>query len=171
MKHYLYFVRLCLVVLILLTCGLVKAQTTTNTHIITVEGEVLKPLSLSSIDIAAMKHMDIQTKDKDGVTHVYSGVPLSEILTMAGVSLGKELRGKNLAKLLLVKASDGYEVVFALPEIDPEFSDKVILLADKMDGKSLAAGIGPFRIVVPEEKRQARWIREVTILKVIFAKE
>jgi hypothetical protein len=58
-------------------------------------------------------------------------------------------------------------VVFALPELDPGFTDRVILLADKGDGHPLDGKEGPFRIIVPGEKRMARWVRQVTILRVL----
>jgi len=66
-----------------------------------------------------------------------------------------------------VDAADGYKVVIALPELDPEFTDRVILLADKANGHPLDTKDGPFRIVVPGEKRMARWVRQVTTLKVV----
>ncbi len=58
--------------------------------------------------------------------------------------------------------ADGYRAVFALPELDPAYTDKIILLADKRDGKPMDAKEGPLRIVVPDEKRHARWVRQVT---------
>jgi hypothetical protein len=44
---------------------------------------------------------------------------LAEVLRVAGVTLGKDLKGPLLANGLIVEAADGYRVVFALPEIDP----------------------------------------------------
>ena len=67
---------------------------------------------------------------------------------------------------LQVSASDGYNVVFALPELDPDFGDRHIILADKRDGKDLSSKEGPFRIIAPEDKRRARWVRNVTSLAV-----
>lgn len=67
---------------------------------------------------------------------------------------------------VIVDASDGYQVVFALPEFDPDFTDRVILLADKRDGHPLSAPEAPLRIVVPGEKRHARWVREVIDLNI-----
>jgi len=46
------------------------------------------------------------------------------------------LSGKRLASCLLV-AADGYRAVIALPEIDPAFTNKPILLAFLRDGKPL----------------------------------
>ena len=39
------------------------------------------------------------------------------------------------------------------------------LIADKGDGKALAAEKGRRRIVVPGEKRQGRWMRQLAALK------
>jgi hypothetical protein len=79
------------------------------------------------------------------------------------------LKGKRLASCLLVEAADGYRVVFALPELDPAFTDKRVLLAFLKDGKALDDKEGPYRIVVPDEKRMARWVRQVTTLKIVNA--
>jgi hypothetical protein len=138
---------------------------------IKVEGEVSHPLILNSADLAGMRRVDFRAKDHDQSEHVFSGVPLSEILQLAGVPMGPQLRGKNMAKYLLVKSGDGYQVVFALPKLDSAFSQRVIFLADQEDGRPLPAGKGPFRIVVPEEKKPARWIWEVSSLLVRSAKE
>jgi hypothetical protein len=59
-----------------------------------------------------------------------------------------------------------HQVVFALSEFDPGFADRVILLADRRDTHPLSAPEGPFRIVVPGEKRHARWVREVIDLDI-----
>jgi hypothetical protein len=71
---------------------------------------------------------------------------------------------------VLVKARDGYAAVFALPEFDAGFTDRVILLADRRDGHPLDAVEGPLRLVVPDEKRRARWVRQVIDIQVLWAK-
>ena len=78
---------------------------------------------------------------------------------------------QNLVKYILVQAVDGYEVLFSLPEIDPEFTNQTVLLATKVDGKALANGEGPFRIIVPNDKKHARWIREISTIKILFSME
>jgi hypothetical protein len=65
----------------------------------------------------------------------------------------------------VVKAADGYRAVYALPELDPSFTDRVILLADRRNGAPLDAK-APFRVVVPGEKHEARWVRQVTEIDV-----
>ena len=87
---------------------------------------------------------------------------LVEVLRLAGVPLGKGLRGDRMMAYLVVEAADGYRVVFALPEVDPAFTDRTILLADRRDQQPLSSHEGPLRLIVPGEKRHARWVRQVT---------
>lgn len=155
----------------LLGCSLYSATAQNKESFIKVEGEVTKPLTLYPADLAKMNRVEAVLKDRDGKTATYSGVSVYEILKSAGVTLGKELHGENLSKYLLVRAGDGYEVLFSLAELDPDFSNKFVILADQVDGKPLPAGKGPFRFVVPDEKRPARSIFEVTNLIIRFAKE
>jgi hypothetical protein len=70
-----------------------------------------------------------------------------------------------MALYLVVEASDGYRAVFALPELDPEFTDRVILLADRRDGRPLSDHDGPLQVIAPGEKWHARWVRQVIRLK------
>jgi len=44
-----------------------------------------------------------------------------------------------------------------LPELDPAFTDKQVALAFLRDGKPLSEKEGPYRVIIPEEKRMARW--------------
>lgn len=162
--------RLLGLLLFMIVSGLSRAQTTSQS-IISVEGEVSTPLKLTETELLKFKQLEISAKDHDGQTRVYKGVSLSEILTAAGVTMGSQLRGKNLSKYVVVKAADNYQVVFSLPEIDPEFSSEIILLAYQVEGKALEKGDGPFRMVVPKDKKHARWIREVTSIKVVSYKE
>lgn len=131
-----------------------------------VSGEVTKPLNINGADLQKFKQVTLTRRDKDGHDHQYSGVIVSDILDSAGVTMGPQLRGKNLTKYLLVGASDGYQVVFALAELDKNFTDRLIILADQMDGKPLPATEGPFKIVVQDEKKPARCIRQVTSMEV-----
>lgn len=156
--------------IVLLANFTVKAQTAQKQAIVKVTGEVITPLALSISDLQQFPQTKVTRKDKDGNDHVYSGVILSAILQKAGVTLGKDLRGENLTKYLQIDAADGYQVIFALAELDKDFTDRTIILADIMDGKPLPAADGPFRIIVQDEKKPARCIKQVTGIKVAFAK-
>ena len=68
-------------------------------------------------------------------------------------------------------AADGYRAVFALPELDSAFTGGLVLLADRVDGRPLPAGVGPLRLVVPDERRHGRWVRQVIAVRVLRAPE
>ena len=110
-----------------------------------------------------MPRTDVHATDRDGKDITYSGVSLAELLRVAGLKLDPASMPSrdNVASYILVEAADGYRAVFAMAEIDPAQTDRVILLADHKEGKALFGNEGPFRIVVPGEKRPARWVRQV----------
>jgi len=137
---------------------------------IKVTGEVSKPSDFNEEALKSFKKTEVVRKDKDGKDHAYAGVMLSELLGKTGATLGSELRGENLTKYILAEAIDGYQVIFALAEVDPEFAERKIILAYEMDGKPLPPADGPFRIIVQGEKKPARCIKQLTSIKVVFAK-
>lgn len=143
----------------------------TTAQSVTVGGEVVTPLTLSAADLSAMPRTTAIAKDKQGAPHSFEGVALAEIFKKAGVTTGRDLRGENLAKYVLVTCADNYQVVFSLAELDSSFTDRVVILADKVEGKPLPAGTGPFRIVVPGEKKPARNCFQVLSIDIKFAKK
>nr|WP_315035648.1 molybdopterin-dependent oxidoreductase [uncultured Chryseobacterium sp.] len=121
-----------------------------------VSGDVSKPLEFNLTDLSKMPRKEASLKDKDGVIHIYTGVPLSDILAKAGVPSGKELHGENLSKYLLAKCADGYQVLFSLAELDASIADKNVIVADTVDGKPLPETKGPLRLIAEGEKKPAR---------------
>lgn len=132
-----------------------------------VSGEVPNHLDLSLADLAEFQRQTIRVTDDKGTQAEYGGVPVEEILKKAGAPLDKELKGPNMAVGIVASAPDGYRVLFSLAEFDPAFSDRVILLADRRDGRPLDSREGPLRLIVTGDKRHARWIRGVTTLEVL----
>lgn len=131
------------------------------------EGLVANPRTVSAAELTALPHREQMTTDKDGQKHVYRGVALADVLRLAGAPTGKAIHGEVLTQAVLATAADGYQAVFALPEIDPDFSTQVILLADRRDGQPLPAKDGPYQLIVPLEKKPARWVRQLTGLRVV----
>jgi DMSO/TMAO reductase YedYZ molybdopterin-dependent catalytic subunit len=147
---------------------LTKAQSQQASVKIT--GEVTTSLTISDADLQKFNQTTVVRKDRDGKDHTYSGVLLADLLQKAGVTMGPELKGENLTKYLLVDASDGYQVTFALAELDKSYTDRMIILANQVDGKPLLPADGPFRIIVQDEKKPARCIKQVISFKIAFAK-
>jgi hypothetical protein len=96
-----------------------------------------------------------------------AGVNLIDVLRAVGAPSGEALRGKNLALYARISAADGYRAVFAMAELDPGFRSDVPIITASCDGKALEAKDGPFRLVVPGEKRPARWVRQVTAIDLL----
>lgn len=113
-----------------------------------------------------MPHIKVTTS-ASGTSSTFEGVALHRVLEKAGVEFGQTLKGKRMASCLLAEGADGYRVVIALPELDPAFTDKQIVLAFLKDGKPLDDKEGPYRIVIPDEKRMARWVKQLTTLRLV----
>jgi hypothetical protein len=125
-----------------------------------------KETVLNRTDLEAMPRIVVTTGD--AATPVkFEGVDLRAALEKAGVTFGESLKGKRLGSCLLVEAADGYQVVFALPELDPAFAEKQVVLALLRNGKPLDEKEGPYRLVIPGEKRMARWVKQVATLKIV----
>jgi hypothetical protein len=133
---------------------------------LTIQDETGKQTSLARADVEALPNVKV-TSSTSGESATFEGVTLEAVLERAGVKFGETLKGKRLASCVLVEAADGYRVVIALPELDLAFTDKQILLTFLKDGKPLNDKEGPYRIVIPDEKRMARCVRQVTGLKIV----
>lgn len=131
-----------------------------------IEGESTRPLTVSRAAFAQLPHTVVQVRDHDGTVSAYAGVLLRDILALAGVPLGEQLRGARLALYAVVEAADKYRVVFALPELDAAFTERMVLLADRRDDRPLPAAEGPLRLVIPDEQRRARWVRQVIAIHI-----
>jgi hypothetical protein len=133
---------------------------------LTIQDEAGKQTSLARADIEALPHIKLTT-NTSGTAATFEGVALKAVLERTGVGFGATMKGKRMASCLLVEGSDGYRVVIALTELDPAFTDKQVVLAFLKDGKPLDDKEGPYRVVIPDEKRMARWVRQVTTLKIV----
>jgi DMSO/TMAO reductase YedYZ molybdopterin-dependent catalytic subunit len=156
-KHLIFFVALA-------TAAPLIAQQSAPS--IAVTGAVAQPLTLTAADLATMPRETVTTNN-NGIVTTYEGVWLSDVLKKAGVPLGSALRGAALSAYVVASASDGYQVVFSVGELDPEMTDGQFLLADKANGKPLFGENGAFRLVVPKDKRGARSVRMLTSLNVV----
>ncbi len=92
---------------------------------------------------------------------------MREVLQLAGIKFDKESERLNLRRYLVAEGADNYRVVFAFAEIDSAFTDKIIMLAEKMDGKLLPDKNGQWQIIVPDDKKRGRWVRQVVRLMVL----
>lgn len=138
--------------------------------VIKVVGDVARPITLGAADLERLPRRRVVVEDRDGPAE-FEGVPLLEILKGAGVPV-ESLRGPQAATVVVAEASDGYRAAYSLGELDPSFSDRLFILADRRladsgAGEGLREGEGPFRVVAEGEARRSRWIRAVQCLRVV----
>ena len=124
------------------------------------------PSNLSLAEIRALPHVDVKVHNGHTNTdETYSGVPLVVLLAKVDAPLGENLRGKALTNYVVVTGSDGYSVLLSLAEVDPMFHDGQIVVADSRDGQPLTTS-GPYQLIVSEDKRPARWVRNLISIAV-----
>ena len=143
----------------------------TNPAALTVRGEVDQPLQLSLTDLQAMPRTTAKARDKNGDEVAFEGVTLSEVIKRAKPRFTEKCCGNAANTCVIVRAADRYRAVFSLAEIDPDFTDRKVVLAFRRNGKPLAEAEGPVRLVVPEEKVHTRWVRQVASVEIVRAGE
>lgn len=154
MKHY------TLVMILLLFVRFTSAQN------VSIEGDVEKPSKLSLTDLEKLPAVEVKGKDKDGKEHVFKGATLYNVIQSAGIPAAN----KSFASYVHITAADNYKAIFTVAELDPAFTSQEIILATSVDGKPLPQGEGPFRIIAPNDKKHARWVREVMSIRVVAVK-
>ena len=121
------------------------------------------PIGFSLAELKAMPHVTaVFHNTHTNADETYSGIRLSDLLGKVGAPLGPELRGEALTNFVVAGGADGYQAVLALAEVDPAFHPGDVLVADTMNGKPLDEHAGPLKLVVTEDKRPARSVRNLT---------
>jgi hypothetical protein len=126
-----------------------------------------KTLTFSPADLATLPHTTVTVFNAHTkTTETYSGVPLAALLEKLGVPQGEKVRGLLFLTGVIAEGTDGYKVFFSLAETDPSIHTGQVLVADMQDGKPIAAD-GAFKLISTEEKRPARWVRNLNRISVI----
>ncbi|MGH8159575.1 MAG: molybdopterin-dependent oxidoreductase [Rhodanobacter sp.] len=123
-------------------------------------------MTLDRSALAALPRVDVVAAAHHEPSSRWQGVALEDLLHRSGAPAGEQLRGQAMRSVVRVTASDHYQVVFSLAELDPTLGNEQVILADTQDGHPLGKD-GPFRLIVPGDKRPARWIRNVTAIEVV----
>src|SRR5580698_10150130 len=93
--------RIVLLAVVSLSLAFAQAPAASGPSILAVTGDLPMPLMLKVEDLAAMPREKAMIPEQDGTQVEYEGVPLREILKLAGAPVGKDLRGKALASYVL----------------------------------------------------------------------
>ncbi len=166
-------------VLVVAFCASVLAgqQTATNVpsaaakDVLHISGTHHEPIDVSAADLKAMPRVTVTFHNSHtNADETYTGVRLADVLAKIDAQLGSALRGEALANYVVATGSDGYKAVLALGEVDPSFHPGEVIVAETMDGKPLDEHSGPFKLVVTEDKRPARGVRNLVSVELKSAR-
>lgn len=119
------------------------------------------PLVLQTTDLYRLPQATVKVHDLNKRHAVYSGVLIKDLLEHLGFEVNTNHCRANLARVVVVESFEEGPVVFSVAELDVRLTDKRILLADHKDRRPLVAPEGPLRLIVPDEKSPARWVKHV----------
>ena len=143
-----------------------SAPSSPSTHL-TIKTYDGKTLTVSPEELAALPHKSVSVFNAHSkANETYSGVPLADLLGKVGVPLGESVRGKLFVTGVVASGTDGYGVLYSLAEVDPSIHTGDVIVADTLDGKKLDKD-GAFKMVSSEERRPARWVRNLTSISVV----
>lgn len=120
---------------------------------------------LEAAQLAALPRDTASFAFHGGQRHRFSGPRLLAVLRAAGVPVDS-LRGRGLVQYVVAEARDGYRTLFSIGELLADLGNTPVIVADTMDGAALPAEDGPFRLIVPADRRPARSARQVTRIHV-----
>ena len=124
-----------------------------------------KVATVSAADLKSMPRQKIAVViGHNKMKEQYEGVLLSDLLAKVGAPAGEKLHGPALLTYVKAGASDNYQVLFSLAEIDQTTHKNQIIVADQMNSKSLDETSGPLKLVAPEDSHPSRSIRMLTTI-------
>lgn len=146
---------------------------------ISVAGALDKPTTLTTDTLKATPYTEV-SQDVSFISGAstqnnisFTGVSLWEVLQVAGVKTTDGTNTKNtvLEHYVLATATDGYQSVFALGELSPDFGGKqsLIAYAQKVNGAVTPLDDttgGPFRITAAGDIKGARYLSNAIKLEV-----
>lgn len=135
--------------------------------VVTIRGTTGAPQTFTVEELRMLPRTEVDIVDRKGQKGKAAGVAVSVLLQKVGAAQGETLRGEWLRAFVAVDARDEYRAVFSLTDFDAAFTDRVIILAYERDGQPLDAQSGPLQLIVPGEKKHARWVRMVKLIRVM----
>lgn len=143
------------------------AKPATHSTELTIHGLDGKTVNLTAADLAALPHKTVSVyNEHTKANETYSGVALAEILKKVNTPSGEAIRGKIFMTGVVAEGTDHYSVLYSLAEVDPSIHTGDVIVADSVNGHALDKD-GAFKLVSTEEKRPARWVRNLSKITVI----
>ena len=123
--------------------------------------------TLTVTELQALPQVEVADSSAEAGRLVFRGPTLRSVVSLIGAPEGRDLRGRSMMTVVVAEANDGYKVAYALAELDEQFGARTAIVALTENGKPLAAQFGPLRIAMAGEAHRARWIRQLTTLRLV----
>lgn len=102
------------------------------------------------------------------VTNTFTGALLWDVLQVTGIVTDRSIPNDILRRGVIATGSDGYQAMFALGELSPDFGNAPILVAYDDESGPLT-GNGFARLVVPGDVRGGRYVSNLVSLTLFDA--
>lgn len=126
-----------------------------------------KTMDFSLADLQAMPQRTVSVHNgHSNADERYAGVAVSDLLTKFGVTLQDGGAKAVYDSYLRATGTDGYFVVYSTSEVEGAMHAGEVIVAMAEDGKPLGPD-GQFKLVSTEDKRPARWVRNLKALALV----
>lgn len=96
---------------------------------------------------------DLPRAEVKSGARIYEGPVLTYVLRAGGLPVGPKLHGDPLRAYVVMTGKDGFQAVYSLAELDKDFHDDVVILADHVDGKPLPEKEAPWRLASSGDRK------------------
>lgn len=136
-------------------------------------GDVQAPRSYTKASLGQLPSTKLDVYFNTGAGPVnasYTGVLLWDLLNISRVVVDPSIKNDILRKEVVVTGSDGYQAVFGLGEIAPQFGGEQIIVAYAQDGVPFNASSGFAKLIVPGDKTGGRAVSMIVRVRVVSVK-
>jgi hypothetical protein len=164
--------RTTLLLLVLLPAVFLSAGAAGPTTSFSIGGAGLEARNVSLDDLQALSAVTqtVAFETSHGAqTRTFTGASLWSLLERSGLTNAAGARREMLDRLVVATGSDGYTVVFSLPELDPAFGNKqsLVAYAQMVDGRSTPLGAEGFAsLTAPHDVHGGRYVHSLASLRV-----
>lgn len=118
---------------------------------------------LTGKDLADLPRLQVSVEGKAG-PDLYEGPALAHIMRAAGLPVGMRAHGPPMRGYLVIRGADGYAAVLSAVEADKDLHGDAAILADTLNGGPLPEREGPRRVVVADDLKSWRSVRQVVAI-------
>ncbi len=120
--------------------------------------------TFSPAEFRALPHVTVTVHNAhNNQEESYSGVALKTLLAVAAPGPGPKVSANM--QVVIAGATDGFHVAITLCDLNPECRSGQAIVADSENGEPLKTD-GAFKLILTEDKRPARWARNLQSLTV-----